>query len=88
MSWQREAGAATAAQQLAAQGLGQVCPSPSCLPSPCLLASPRAAGPHTRRYAGFELGQRGQLQEIFDELKDPKAKRSAGGRQRRGASTF
>ncbi|KAI8466668.1 MAG: hypothetical protein J3K34DRAFT_379213, partial [Monoraphidium minutum] len=30
------------------------------------------------RYAGFELGQRGQLQEIFDELKDPKAKRSAG----------
>ncbi|KIZ01359.1 hypothetical protein MNEG_6599, partial [Monoraphidium neglectum] len=30
------------------------------------------------RYASFELGQRGQLQEIFDELKDPKAKRSAG----------
>ena len=42
------------------------------------------ACPHGRpcrrshRYAGFELGQRGQLQEIFDELKDPKAKRSAG----------
>ncbi|GBF91197.1 hypothetical protein Rsub_04866 [Raphidocelis subcapitata] len=30
------------------------------------------------RYAGFELGQRGQLQEIFNELGDPKAKRSAG----------
>uniref|UniRef100_A0A383VEJ6 Uncharacterized protein n=1 Tax=Tetradesmus obliquus TaxID=3088 RepID=A0A383VEJ6_TETOB len=30
------------------------------------------------RYAGFELGQRGQLQELFDELGNPGAKRSAG----------
>jgi hypothetical protein len=30
------------------------------------------------RYAGFELGQRVQLQELFDELGNPGAKRSAG----------
>lgn len=30
------------------------------------------------RYAGFELGQRAQLQELFDELGNPGAKRSAG----------
>lgn len=30
------------------------------------------------KYAGFELGQRGQLQELFDELGNPGAKRSAG----------
>lgn len=30
------------------------------------------------RYAGFELGQRKQLKEIFDELGQPGEKRSAG----------
>jgi hypothetical protein len=30
------------------------------------------------KYAGFQLGQRKQLQELFDELGKPGEKRSAG----------
>jgi hypothetical protein len=30
------------------------------------------------KYAGFQLGQRKQLQELFDELGKPLEKRSAG----------
>jgi hypothetical protein len=30
------------------------------------------------KYAGFQLGQRKQLQEVFDELGKPAEKRSAG----------
>ncbi len=30
------------------------------------------------RYGGFSLDQRGQLQELFDELGNPSAKKSAG----------
>jgi hypothetical protein len=41
---------------------------------PCCVACRQGLG----RYAGFELGQRGQLQELFDELGNPGAKRSAG----------
>jgi hypothetical protein len=31
------------------------------------------------KYAGFQLGQRKQLQEVYDELGKPTEKRSAGG---------
>jgi hypothetical protein len=48
-------------------------------PTPSPAPAPPPPPPPPPRYAGFELGQRGQLQEIFDELKDPKAKRSSGG---------
>lgn len=59
-----------------------ITPGAARLPSPffllhCLLvcgACRQALG----KYAGFQLGQRKQLQEVFDELGKPTEKRSAG----------
>jgi hypothetical protein len=47
---------------------------PPPLPPPYLAACRQCLG----RYAGFGLGQRTQLQELYDELKDPGASKSAG----------
>lgn len=47
---------------------------PPPLPPPCPAAYRQCLG----RYAGFGLGQRTQLQELYDELKDPGASKSAG----------
>lgn len=51
-----------------------LCPMHGCVVLVHRLACRQGLG----RYAGFELGQRGQLQELFDELGNPGGKRSAG----------